>query len=178
MSGQDKLEPPKGGPIEDPGAHELGTNSKLRPTARCLANLGTADSSDSEDHFSDAQSAPMSPPPSSPIPKTRVEKVDDEPSYGEVPGTDAYAKREQDAQPDEIAIASEDASSQKSTSTIDAAVPTTILEEAPGDGPKPRSPEHEEKHKADAPADVVLDADGHIKAIDGEDFNGTGHTKT
>jgi hypothetical protein len=120
----------------------------------------------------------MSPPPSSPIPKVRVEKLDSEPSYGEVPGTEAYAKREQDAQPDEIAIASEDASSEKSSSTINITVPATLVEEAPGDAPKSRSPEHEEKHKADAAPDLVLDSEGHIKAIDGEDNNGTGHAKS
>ncbi|KAH6897094.1 hypothetical protein B0T10DRAFT_475940 [Thelonectria olida] len=152
MSDQDKLEPPKGAPIADPGAHEL------------------AESSD-EDQFTDAQSAPMSPPPSSPIPKVRVEKLDSEPSYGEVPGTEAYAKREQDAQPDEIAIANEDAPSEKSSSTINITVPATLVEEAPGDTPKSHSPQRDEKHKADAAPDLVLDSEGHIKAIDGEDNN-------
>ncbi|KAJ5287700.1 hypothetical protein N7478_003386 [Penicillium angulare] len=40
-------------------------------------------------------------PNGSPIPQTIVEKVDsDEPSFGEVPGTDAYDKRQADATPD------------------------------------------------------------------------------
>jgi hypothetical protein len=34
----------------------------------------------------------------------RVERVDDEPAYGEVPGTDAYNKRLLDAVPDEMEI--------------------------------------------------------------------------
>lgn len=116
----------------------------------------------------------MSPPPSSPIPKTRVEKIDDEPSYGEVPGTEAYAKREQDALPDEIALVNEDAVSQKSTSTVNTPVPTTLVEESPGGRPRSRSAKHEEKHKADASPDVVLDSEGHIKAINGEENIGTG----
>ena len=42
-------------------------------------------------------------PPQSPIPVTRVEKVDpSSPSHGEVPGTPAYAKRKADAVPDLI----------------------------------------------------------------------------
>jgi hypothetical protein len=58
--------------------------------------------SDSDDHFSDAQSGRHS--PASPIPLTRVERVDTEPRYGEVPGTAAYNMRTEDAQPDEIAV--------------------------------------------------------------------------
>lgn len=44
----------------------------------------------------------------SPIPRTVVEKVDpEEPAYGDVPGTDAYAKREADAAPDLVLRASD-----------------------------------------------------------------------
>ena len=47
-------------------------------------------------------------PVDSSIPKTVVEKVDPEkPAYGDVPGTDAYAKREADAAPDLIVKASD-----------------------------------------------------------------------
>lgn len=42
--------------------------------------------------------------PSSPIPITRVEKVDDQPSHGEVVGSAAYQIRRQDAVPDEVEI--------------------------------------------------------------------------
>jgi len=80
------LQPPrKSVELEDPGAHEL-------------------DSSDSE-HFTDAsegQKGPARPGDVSPVPITRVERVDDRPSYGEVPGTAAYSMRAQDAVPDEI----------------------------------------------------------------------------
>jgi hypothetical protein len=43
----------------------------------------------------------------SPVPITRVERVDDQPRYGEVPGTSAYKMREQDAVPDEIEVVPE-----------------------------------------------------------------------
>ncbi|KPM44670.1 hypothetical protein AK830_g1848 [Neonectria ditissima] len=145
-----KLEPPKGAPIADPGAHDL------------------AESSGSEDQFTDAQSVPVSPVLSSPIPKTRVEKVDDEPAYGEVPGTEAYAKREQDAIPDEIAITPEDNSSQRSSSTVNTTVPATLVEEAPGDVPESHSAKLEDRRKADTPPDLVLDSEGNIKEIQGE----------
>jgi len=39
-----------------------------------------------------------------PIPITRVERVDDEPSHGEVPGTEAYDMRTADAEPDQFAV--------------------------------------------------------------------------
>ncbi|CAM1505679.1 Fc.00g113160.m01.CDS01 [Cosmosporella sp. VM-42] len=154
MSDHEGLEPPKGPPVTDRGAHQL------------------AESSDSEDQFTDAQSAPMSPGgANSPIPKTRVEKVDDEPSYGEVPGTEAYKMRAGDAAPDEIAIASDEASSEASTSTAAGNIPATLVEEASGDTPRPHSKEFEDKRKADASPDLVLDSDGGIKAIRGENIS-------
>lgn len=66
---QGNLEPPVRKSIDDPGAHDL-------------------ESSESDDHFSDAQSG-LDPPSgvASPIPHTRVERVDDKPSYGEDPET-------------------------------------------------------------------------------------------
>ncbi|KAJ5032603.1 uncharacterized protein L3040_009200 [Drepanopeziza brunnea f. sp. 'multigermtubi'] len=88
---EERLEPPAKS-IDDPGAHDLES------------------SEESEDHFSDAQSgldpleSPTADGAASPIPHTRVEKVDDEASYGEEPGTEAYRLREQDAAPDEIAV--------------------------------------------------------------------------
>lgn len=114
----------------------------------------------------------MSPPvASSPIPKTRVEKIDDEPSYGEVPGTEAHKLREGDAVPDEIAIVSDESSSHTSPSVSSITIPATVVEEAPGN-PSPHSAEYDQKRKADAPADMVLDADGDIKEIRGESLSG------
>ena len=109
---------------------------------------------------------------SSPIPKTRVEKVDDEPSYGEVPGTEAYKLRAGDAAPDEIAIAADETSSRTSSSTADGNIPATLVVEAPGETPRPHSDEFEEKRKADASPDLVLTSDGDIKAIQGENITG------
>ncbi|KAI1083148.1 hypothetical protein F5B20DRAFT_528755 [Whalleya microplaca] len=145
------LDPPERKGIEDPGAHELA-------------------SSDSDDHFSDAQTSPgKSPRGTSPVPRTRVEKVDDEPSYGEVPGTDAYKKRTEDATPDEIAIME----AKQSPSSPDRPVtpgghpiPRTVIEEtadAPGSSTHHY---HEHLHQADATPDFIHKSDGSGEAND------------
>nr|POE69072.1 hypothetical protein CFP56_72779 [Quercus suber] len=83
---------------EDPGAHEL---------------------SESDDHFSSADEGSSEPnrlsSPASPIPTTRVERVDDQPAHGEVPNTAAYDMRRQDAVPDEIEVVPEGARSRSGT---------------------------------------------------------------
>ncbi|WKT42856.1 Protein of unknown function DUF5102 [Fusarium oxysporum f. sp. vasinfectum] len=150
MTDAEKLELPKGAPVEDPGAHEL------------------AEESESDDQFTDAASGAGSPKISSPIPKTRVEKVDDQPSHGEVPGTEAYEMRGQDAQPDEIAIAPETGASQNAPSTPEIKAPTTIVEEAPGARSRSHSIQYEERRKADASPDILVDSDGQVKEIQGE----------
>lgn len=85
---------------QDPGAHDL---------------------SDSEDHFSSASEGHSTrnslSSPKSPIPTTRVERVDDEPAHGEVPGTSAYAIRTQDAVPDEIEVIPDGQRSRSGTRT-------------------------------------------------------------
>ncbi|KAJ4009066.1 hypothetical protein NW752_009014 [Fusarium irregulare] len=153
MTDAEKLEPPKGAPVEDPGAREL------------------AEESESDDQFTDAASGSGSPKISSPIPKTRVEKVDDQPSHGEVPGTQAYDLRGQDAQPDEIAIAPETATSDDALSTPEVNPPTTVVEEAPGTRSRSYSVQYEEKRKADASPDILVDSDGQVKEIQGESTN-------
>ncbi|KAG5798572.1 hypothetical protein H9Q69_002372 [Fusarium xylarioides] len=150
MTDAEKLELPKGAPVEDPGAHEL------------------TEESESDDQFTDAASGAGSPKISSPIPKTRVEKVDDQPSHGEVPGTEAYEMRGQDAQPDEIAIAPETGASQNAPSTPEIKAPTTIVEEAPGARSRSHSIQYEERRKADASPDILVDSDGQVKEIQGE----------
>ncbi|KAI1107846.1 hypothetical protein F4804DRAFT_2539 [Jackrogersella minutella] len=140
------LEAPERRHTEDPGAHELA-------------------SSDSDEHFSDAQSSPRNSPGSaSPVPRTRVEKVDDEPSYGEVPGTEAYKKRTEDAEPDEIAIISErkpqSASPDRPVTPGGHPIPKTVVEEsvdAPGSSTQRY---HETLHRADASPDFIRKADG------------------
>ena len=133
--------------------------------------------SESDDHFSDAQSIANDSSPASPIPRTRVEKVSDEPSYGEVPGTEAYRMREGDAEPDEIAVIadsnSNDAAGDAAGLTAaahlpdrpstpgDRPIPTTILEEsADGDGAK--TPDGK-KHEADPLPDLIVKADGTLE---------------
>ncbi|KAF4338362.1 hypothetical protein FBEOM_7769 [Fusarium beomiforme] len=150
MTDAEKLRLPKGAPVEDPGAHEL------------------AEESESDDQFTDATSGVASPKISSPIPKTRVEKVDDQPSHGEVPGTQAYEMRGQDAQPDEIAIAPETTAPLDPPSTPEVKAPTTIVEEAPGSRSRSHSIQYEERRKADASPDILVDSDGQVKEIQGE----------
>ncbi|KAK5663635.1 hypothetical protein OQA88_4066 [Cercophora sp. LCS_1] len=144
------LSPPTRTHTEDPGAHDL--------------------ESDSEEHFSDAQSAPSSEShPTSPIPKTRVERVDDKPAYGEVPGTTAYQMREEDAAPDEIAYVP-DVNTQSTPETKDDAapptpgghpIPKTVVEETPDTEGSKTHPEIIKRHGSDPHPDVVLKADGH-----------------
>jgi hypothetical protein len=103
----------------------------------------TAESSD--DHFSSAsEGTPPRPPrlstPSSPIPTTRVERVDDNPAHGEIPGTPAYDKRTQDAVPDEIEIVPEGTRSRSSTrSRALSNLSTTDRPVTPGGSPIPRT---------------------------------------
>lgn len=134
--------------------------------------------SDSEDeHFSDASEGHgndlLSPQSgrSSPVPRTRVERVDDSAQHGEVPGTPAYGQREQDAVPDEIEVVPEGAPSRDRSSAGLQDRPLT-----PGESPIPRTmvekidPESRsygevpgteafEKRQADAVPDLVKKAE-------------------
>ncbi|KAI0101587.1 hypothetical protein GGR51DRAFT_529466 [Nemania sp. FL0031] len=154
MSGERRpstsLEAPERTGTEDPGAHEL------------------AEASDSDEHYSDAQSSPEnSTGAASPIPRTRVEKVDDEPAYGEVPGTEAYDKRTEDASPDEIAIVPDEqspptpsqASASKST-----AIPKTVVDETDDVPGSLTHGHHDHQHQADATPDIIRKSDGTSKA--------------
>ncbi|OJD35759.1 uncharacterized protein BKCO1_1500069 [Diplodia corticola] len=153
-----ELEPPrKSVELQDPGAHEL-------------------ESSDGDDHFSDASEGNKSSADrssvASPVPVTRVEKIDDEPSYGEVPGTSAYNMRTQDAVPDEVEIVPEGGRSRSTSRLSVSDRPTTPL--SPGGTPIPKTvvekvddtPSYGEvpgtaayaSHQADAVPDVVLKA--------------------
>ncbi|KAL2350032.1 hypothetical protein BJ546DRAFT_1010205 [Cryomyces antarcticus] len=145
--------------VEDPGAHELDSD---------------------EEHFSDASEGHHPHPPhprrgktASPIPTTRVERVDDQPAHGEVPGTDAHKIRTQDAVPDELEVvpegtrsrsssrlSAEDRSSRPSTpggSPIPKLVVEKIDPEVPSYGDEPGTAAHEMR-LADAEPDVVLKA--------------------
>lgn len=134
------------------------------------------ESSDETDHFSDATEGEAQKPlpdrsdATSPIPMTRVERVDDSAAYGEVPGTDAYKKRTQDAVPDELEIVP-DGTRSRSASRLSqedrpltpggTPVPALIVEKVDPDEPSygdvPGTEAHE-KRLADAEPDVVLQA--------------------
>ncbi|KAJ6092643.1 hypothetical protein N7486_007932 [Penicillium sp. IBT 16267x] len=152
------LEPPsKTRELEDPGAEDIASSSD-------------------DDHFSDAsegqthiKSSPQS-GNTSPVPSTRVERVDDSAQHGEIPGTEAYEKRAQDAVPDEIEIIPEDtqskdqpaSGSQDQPITAEAApVPHTVVEKVDPDEPSygevPGTEAHE-KRLADAVPDIVTKA--------------------
>lgn len=154
--------------MEDPGAHELGTPHHAPSFTLHKTYTSPLDASDSDEHFSDAQSGPAESNRTSPIPKTRVEKVDNDPSYGEVPGTEAYRLREGDAEPDEIAVIP-DASSKASVSGSEdeprpttpggQPIPITVVEETPDADGAVTHPEAENRRKADTPPDLVLEAE-------------------
>ena len=126
-----------------------------------------AESSDSDDHFSDAQSGLPSGTASPTVPVTRVEKVDDEPSYGEVPGTYAYNMREKDTEPDEVAVVPELNENEReakpplsmTTNHGGQPIPTTLVEKIdpsiPSYGEVPGTPAHKER-AADAVPDMVV----------------------
>ena len=132
------------------------------------------ESSESDDHFSDAQSAPSESHRNSPIPKTRVEKVSDEPSYGEVPGTEAYKKREGDAEPDEIAIIPDKATQApqvdgaKSPTPGGHPIPKTVVEET--EDAAGSETHGEKRHRSDPPPDLVLKAGGKAESATGTDL--------
>lgn len=125
--------------FEDPGAHELGEWIPKPTLLTSIILMASFAESDSDDHFSDARSdRDNSSRAASPIPITRVERVDHEASYGEVPGTAAYDTRAEDARPDEVAFIEEDQKPEIPASPISRPltpggqpIPRTVLEEAP-----------------------------------------------
>jgi hypothetical protein len=139
--------------------------------------LSSAVSESDDEHFSDASEGNPShdsQTPSgrtSPVPRTRVERVDSSTQHGEVPGTAAFEKREQDAVPDEIEIVPEGSHSQghspagsedqQPLSPESSPIPRTVVEKVdPGEpsyGEVPGTLAHE-KRLADAVPDVVTKA--------------------
>jgi len=97
-----------------------------------------------------------------------VEKVDTEPSHGEVPGTVAHEKRAADAEPDQVAVKPEELLARLQTVTNSRPstpggrpIPTTVVEkldpDTPSHGEVPGTPAHE-KRMADAVPDIVIKA--------------------
>ena len=141
--------------------------------------LTIKDTSGDDEHFSDAsegQKRPNSRPPSplssrntSPVPRTRVERVDDEPRHGEVPGSPSYDMRRQDAVPDELEIVPEGRLSKRNSSNSlrpppspeGTPVPLTVVEKvdpaAPSHGEVPGTAAYEQR-QADAAPDLVFKA--------------------
>ncbi len=171
------LEPPrKSIELVDPGAHELGMSA---PEYICCFGTDYLDMSGDDEHFSDASegqqrtnsrpASPLTSRPTSPIPRTRVERVDDEPRHGETPGSPAYEMRRQDAVPDELEIVPEGRLSKRnSSSNLEPSlspggppVPLTVVEKvdpaSPSHGEVPGTAAYE-KRQADAAPDIVLKA--------------------
>ncbi|CAG8054962.1 unnamed protein product [Penicillium salamii] len=155
-------------------------NSHLEPPRKTteMQDSGAGDHiSESEDeHFSDASEGnaePQALPQSgrtSPVPRTRVERVDSGAQHGEVPGTAAFETRGQDAVPDEIIVVPEDTHSQNQSAagsedrpldSESSPIPRTMVEKV-----DPDEPSHgevpgtlaNEKRLADAVPDVVTKA--------------------
>jgi len=137
----------------------------------------SASSSDNE-HFSDASEGrnpraashphTTSNASTSPVPMTRVERVDSEPRYGEVPNTEAYQMRMSDAVPDEVEIVPDGQRSRASsrlraedrpTTPGGTTVPKMVVEkidpDTPAYGDVPGT-EAYEKRKMDAQPDVII----------------------
>lgn len=100
------------------------------------------------------------------MPKTRVERVDDSPAYGEVPGTPAFDKRAQDAVPDEVEVVPDGRLSKRSSQYLEppttpggSAIPRTVVEKVDpssssyGDEPGTKGYSH---RKMDSIPDLVL----------------------
>ena len=138
----DELElPRKSVELEDSGAHPPGKGSQL--LFKDPANAKAPDipdingSSDESEQFTDASEghpgALPNPGDASPVPKTRVERVDDQPAHGEIPGTAAYKLRSKDAVPDEVEVIPEGQRSRASSRLRPEDRPST-----PGGTPIPR----------------------------------------
>ncbi|KAJ5960110.1 uncharacterized protein N7479_007260 [Penicillium vulpinum] len=155
------------------------SRSHLEPPSRTMEmqDPGAVDHAASEsddEHFSDASEGNPQPLPrpgrTSPVPRTRVERVDSSAQYGEIPGTAAFEKREQDAVPDEIEVIPEGSDGQtrspagsvdQTSSPEDLPIPRTVVEKVdpgvPSHGEVPGTLAHEQR-LADAVPDVVTKA--------------------
>jgi hypothetical protein len=118
-----------------------------------------AESSESEDQFTDAQSAPMSPNGrESPLPTARAEKVNEKPTDTEASGNDTQEERHEDAQLDEATVIPDEGSQPVSPSIAEDAVPVTVVEKA---STSQHSVAHESKLNADADPVEATGDDAH-----------------
>ncbi|KAL8950319.1 MAG: hypothetical protein Q9222_003642 [Ikaeria aurantiellina] len=152
------LEPPrKSVELEDPGAHELSSENEDETHEKA---------------FSDAQEdSNVRSRHNSPIPTTRV---DDRDSHGEIPGTEAYNQRLQDAVPDELEIVGDTSNpSRRNTKTLPnrtatpggTPIPMTVVEKV--DATSPGTTAHSMR-KADAVPDKIVQSPN-AKASFGDD---------
>jgi hypothetical protein len=127
--------------------------------------LDSSDAEEEEEVFSDAREA-LASPQGPAVPMTRVEKVDDEPRHGQVPGTDAYEKRTQDAVPDEVEVIPEgqpSASASRRSSTAPGSgpsvtIPRTVVEkvdDSPSHGDVPGTNAHDMRRADSVPDQIV-----------------------
>ncbi|KAJ5095749.1 hypothetical protein NUU61_005105 [Penicillium alfredii] len=147
------------------------SNSYLEPPSKTTemedaGAEGNNVSSSEEDHFSDASEGHTDSQPrgrTSPVPRTRVERVDSSVQHGEIPGTLAFEKRDQDAVPDEIEVVPEGSHSRSHSPAVsltpgDSPIPQTMVEKVdpstPSYGEVPGT-EAFDKHRADAVPDVI-----------------------
>jgi len=176
---RNSLSPPPRRDAIDPGAHDLGMPPFFAlHVQEEKAHTLIAEASDSEDHFTDALSGRASPAVMSPIPRTRVERVDDKPAYGEVPGTEAWKLRQEDAEPDEIAIIPDPSSPApepvaRSSTPGGHPIPKTVVEETPDTEGSVTHPHPRERRMSDAKPDVVIKPDGKMIVEEGGTANGT-----
>lgn len=75
--------------------------------------------------------------------------------------------RQEDAEPDEIAVIT-DQSAETKPSPILGPIPTTVVEESPGGQVAQHSLEQDVNRKADAAPDVLLTSEGDVKEADSE----------
>ncbi|RMD39277.1 hypothetical protein DV735_g5853, partial [Chaetothyriales sp. CBS 134920] len=146
-----------------------GPHLRIPGKSTRLEDAGAHSLSSDDEYFSDASegrrktSRPVT--PTSPVPKTRVERVDDEPAYGEVPGTPAYKTRAQDAVPDEVEIVPEGRVSKRASQIMEpvspggTVIPRTVVEkvdpEETGYGDEPGSTAYRHR-SADSVPDAII----------------------
>ncbi|KAM0719806.1 hypothetical protein Q7P37_003940 [Cladosporium fusiforme] len=108
---------------EDPGAHELeGIHPTILQSLPDKTRLADTTQESSDDHFSSASEGDaIRPESASSNPIMRVERVDDQPAHGEVPGTEAYNQRRLDFVPDEVEVVPDGQRSRSNTTRSRAA---------------------------------------------------------
>lgn len=148
--------------MDDPGAHELGRTIPSVVIRDMADKDSSTESSDSDDHFSDAQSAQSG--HDATILSARVEKAGDETSHGEILAADPY-----NIQKNDTVDGGQAASEERKSLSVSAPsrpstpggypIPTTVVEKvdpmSPSHGEVPGTDAYELR-KADAAPDAIL----------------------